>query len=83
MPKRRRMPENIAERFFSKRRRRHSMSPSRERVSEMGYNRQIAMLQLEVDLLRAQIHLLRRQINEIRKEQSSGDKEEKRTCSIM
>ena len=85
MSKRRRRSENIPERFFTKRRRRHSLSPSRGPVTELEYTRQLSNLQLELDLLRAQIRLLRREINDIREQQSSGDGDEevKRTCSLM
>ena len=82
MPKRRSRPED---RVYTKRRRRYSRSPSRGSVTDLDYNRQLASIQLELQLLKAQIQILRREIIDIREQRLSGKKDEevKRSCIIM
>ena len=85
MSKRRRRPENQSGRVLKRRKRRHSVSPSRGAILEMEYTTQVANLQMQIDVLRAQLCLVRREINKIQQENSSGngDDEVKRKCSLM
>ena len=85
MTKRRRRPEKIPERFFYKRRRRQSLSPSMEPKTDSEYTRQLFNFQIEIDLLKAQMRLLQREINQLREQESSGhaEKQVNGRCSIM
>ena len=82
MPKRRRPKYNDEERY-RKRTRHFNVSPSNGDEIKTENASELRTLQLEVDILRAQVNVLRRKLDELRREESTGEKVEKRTCSIM